>query len=116
MTAAEAISNIEVAIAEVEWEYPIGYAAAFEMAIEALREKQEREDPKPLTIEELAKMHGEPIWVAEREEWAIVEVDTNGKWAGKPFANGNGFNYDITKRKLHCYRYKPKEADHAAEE
>lgn len=37
MTNAEAINIIEIAQAEVEWEYPISYAAAFEKAIEALR-------------------------------------------------------------------------------
>lgn len=56
MTTAEAINIIELAVAEVEWEYPISYAAAFEMAIEALREKQDRDNPKPLTIEELRQM------------------------------------------------------------
>ena len=39
MTPQEAIKNIEIAIAEVEWEYPMQYAIAFEIAIKAL-EKQ----------------------------------------------------------------------------
>lgn len=39
MTAKEAIEVIKVAIAEVEWEYPLDYAAAFDEAVEAL-EKQ----------------------------------------------------------------------------
>lgn len=39
MTAEEAIKTIQVAIAEVEWEYPLDYSIAFETAIEAL-EKQ----------------------------------------------------------------------------
>ena len=39
MTNKEAIETIKIALAEVEWEYPMDYAAAFEMAIEAL-EKQ----------------------------------------------------------------------------
>ena len=39
MTAEEAIKTIQVAIAEVEREYPLDYSIAFEMAIEAL-EKQ----------------------------------------------------------------------------
>ena len=39
MTAEEAIKTIQVAIAEVEWEYPLDYSVAFETAIEAL-EKQ----------------------------------------------------------------------------
>jgi hypothetical protein len=36
MTNKEAIDIIKNAIAEVEWEYPMDYAAAFEMAVEAL--------------------------------------------------------------------------------
>lgn len=39
MTAENAIQTIEAAKAEVEWNYPLAYAAAFEAAIEAL-EKQ----------------------------------------------------------------------------
>lgn len=40
MTREEAIQTIEVAIAEVEWNYPMDYAVAFERAIEALREPE----------------------------------------------------------------------------
>lgn len=39
MTYQEAIDIIKIAIAEVEWNYPMEYAIAFEKAIEAL-EKQ----------------------------------------------------------------------------
>lgn len=39
MTASEAIETIKVAIAEVEWDYPMEYSVAFEVAISAL-EKQ----------------------------------------------------------------------------
>ena len=41
MTNAEAIKLIEIARAEVEWEYPISYAAAFDKAIEALSAQPE---------------------------------------------------------------------------
>lgn len=44
MTAEEAIKTIQVAIAEVEWEYPLDYSIAFETAIEAL-EKQVPKKP-----------------------------------------------------------------------
>ena len=44
MTPQEAIKNIEIAIAEVEWEYPMQYAIAFEIAIKAL-EKQMPKKP-----------------------------------------------------------------------
>jgi hypothetical protein len=36
MTNQEAIDIIKTAIAEVEWEYPMDYAAAFDMAVNAL--------------------------------------------------------------------------------
>ena len=48
-----AIKTIEAAIAEVEWECPMDYAIAFETAIEALREKLEREKNPPLTLSEI---------------------------------------------------------------
>ena len=44
MTPQEAIKNIEIAIAEVEWKYPMQYAIAFEIAIKAL-EKQMPKKP-----------------------------------------------------------------------
>ena len=47
MTNKEAIETIKIAIAEVEWEYPMDYAAAFETAIEAL-EKQVPKKPVKL--------------------------------------------------------------------
>ena len=45
MTPQEAIKTIKVAISEVEWDYPMDYTVAFEMAIEALeRQTQNCED------------------------------------------------------------------------
>lgn len=41
MTEKEAIKVIEVAIAEVEWNYPLDYTVAFETAIKALEEIQQ---------------------------------------------------------------------------
>lgn len=40
VTNKEAIEIIKMAIAEVEWEYPLDYTIAFEKAIEALRESE----------------------------------------------------------------------------
>lgn len=45
MTNEEAIKTIKLAVAEVEWNYPMDYAVAFEMAISAL-EKQMPKKPK----------------------------------------------------------------------
>ena len=43
MTAQEAIETIKIAIAEIEWCYPLNYAIAFEKAIEALKKEADRE-------------------------------------------------------------------------
>ncbi len=45
MTPQEAIETIKIAIAEVEWDYPMDYTVAFEEAITAL-EKQIPKKPK----------------------------------------------------------------------
>ena len=45
MTAEEAIKTIQVAIADVEWNYPLDYSIAFKTAIEAL----EKQIPKKVT-------------------------------------------------------------------
>lgn len=68
---------------------------------------------EPLTIEELKKMTGQPVWCPEEEAYGIVMCDKVGIWAGIPFlygvwygANGVGvtFSYNIIGRKLKCYR------------
>ena len=43
MTNAEAIETIKTAIAEVEWNYPMDYTIAFEMAVDALEKMKELE-------------------------------------------------------------------------
>lgn len=43
MTAQEAIKTIELAIAEVEWNFPMDYAVAFEKAIDALKKLEQIE-------------------------------------------------------------------------
>lgn len=40
MTYEEAIETIKIAIAEVEWNYPMDYTVAFEKAVEALKKQK----------------------------------------------------------------------------
>lgn len=50
---------------------------ACRIAVSAIRAQQERENPKPLTIDELFQMDGDPVWVVYDEDagtWALVEV------------------------------------------
>lgn len=46
MTNEEAIKTIKIALSEVEWNYPMDYAIAFETAISAL----EKQIPKKVNI------------------------------------------------------------------
>ena len=39
MTNREAIETIKIAVAEVEWNYPMEYTVAFEIAIETLKKQ-----------------------------------------------------------------------------
>ena len=67
---------------------------------------------KPLTIEELKEMAGQPVWCPDEEAYGVIMCDSIGKWAGIPFMHGvwyhDGigveFNHNIIERKLKCYR------------
>lgn len=73
MTAKEAIKTIQVAIAEVEWEYPLDYSVAFKTAIEAL----EKQIPKkPVVVDE--------EYIFEKDEW---EKDYECPSCGNPYAD-----------------------------
>lgn len=53
MTYREAIETIKIAKAEVEWEYPMDYYVAFDLAIEALKQESVLENIKA-DLEKLA--------------------------------------------------------------
>lgn len=75
------------------------------------------ERQKPLTIDELRKMAGEPVWCADYQCYGVVKLDSVGVWKNFPFLVGvwhdNGFStnfeHDIKGRGLTLYRNKPKE-------
>ncbi len=82
----------------------------YNLAIQALEEKQERDNPQPLTLDELRQMDGQPVFVADKlNSWGIVIVDNSGIWSGIPFVQGRYFNYNADTREINCYRYPPKE-------
>lgn len=115
MTIAEAIEQLDGADAMLFNRNMVKFNRAIIMAITALQEKAEREDPKLLTIEELRQMNGEPVWVKELSEirdntgWALVEVDDRGVYKGVPFVKCHVCTWNVITRGLHCYRHKPKE-------
>ena len=59
MTNKEAAEIIKIARAEVEWEYPMDYAAAFDKAIEALKQ-----EPKWIPVSE--RLPEEREWVGTK--------------------------------------------------
>ena len=64
MKPEEAIEIIKVAIAEVEWDYPIDYTVAFEEAIKAL----EKQIPKkPIQANYIVKVNGVDTLLDENE-------------------------------------------------
>ena len=94
--------------------------------LDAIREKLEREKPKPLTIEELRQMDGEPVWVTVPEEPAVsayctIDVCTrfkedrgNDKYS-EAMVPGDGFSYyqfDKYGKTWIAYRHRPKEEHH----
>ena len=70
---------------------------------------------EPLTLEELREMNGQPVWVEEINHWALIDIETGGRWSGIPFVvwaeNGTKFCYNIKARNLHCYRCQPKKRE-----
>lgn len=68
-------------------------------------------DNKALTLEQLREMNGKPVWVEEINHWALIDIETGGRWSGIPFVvwaeNGAKFCYNIKARNLHCYRWMP---------
>lgn len=77
--------------------------------LDALREKMERENPKPLTIEELRQMDGEPVWVV----WPDNRIKSNWWIPGNYAWSVMEFDDPIMERKYGetwiAYRHKPKE-------
>ena len=68
---------------------------------------------KPLTLEELREMDGEPAWWDDGDGscWGIISVDSAGMWGGIPFFRGRwkevNFEYNIEDRKMKIYRRPP---------
>lgn len=66
---------------------------------------------KPLTLEQLREMDGQPAWCEDVGRWALVSVSDVGKWKGVPFAlfveNGARSEWNVEDRELSLYSYPP---------
>lgn len=72
---------------------------------------QESDQPGPLSLEQLKQMDGEPVWIKNYGEWAIVIVDSVGTYSGMPFVKGKYFEHDVSMRNLTCYTHKPRQEE-----
>lgn len=93
---------------------------ALNTAIASLRAQQEREDPKPLTLDELRQMDGEPVWVVcdvavegidLLSFWALVEVAEESIFLANNLGGRTEYAADVEFEDdgITVYRHKPKE-------
>ena len=108
MTIEDAIKTIEIAIAEVEWVYPIDYAAAFDVAISALRAQQELESNEPLTVDELLEMAKEPVWTVGV---SYTKDGTFSMWDTIESVNENGIHFGYSDEYVEWWNYGLKNMD-----
>ena len=112
MTIQEAIKRINehMSIHHIG-QYPHIYLAeAFHMALEALREKAEREDNKPLTLEELRQMDGKPVYIVSASRtgsgWVIFDIHNDD---GFGMCDETWYFAKSYGKAWIAYRHKPKE-------
>ena len=91
---------------------------AFDMAISALRQQDHFRDitkkVEPLTLEELRRMEGQPVYIVENTEyWAIVNsFDQAGVYL-LSYGNPDDYGYfGLYGKTWLAYRQKPEEDDH----
>lgn len=85
----------------------------YALAESALREQEERENPKPLTLDELLEMDGEPVWIRAKHYGIYADiVNIMGKEDGERRVHFS-INYRLQEngcgKTWLAYRNKPKE-------
>lgn len=90
---------------ETEWE-------AVNMAIDALKAEAQQQENKPLTLEELRGMRGEPVYVVKGkcQWWDIVDFIAGG-WLYLRIANKTDLAIDGYSNGWLAYRRKPEVQD-----
>ena len=125
MTREEAIKILEYPVKKwsMEWderEDGLSYYEALDLAISALRQQEAVSNRnglnKPLTLDELRQMNGEPVYSVEitgREEWLFRRdggfVDMYGEFTSDDFMLWDNYG-----KLWWCYRQKPEEDKHEA--
>lgn len=93
-----------------------GTRKMFGMALLALRERQERDNPQPLSLDELWEMGGEPVWCKGKsrfgvnfEAWKVLSKYSSTEEVIR-FTDGDDRLPESYGKAWLAYRYKPKEA------
>ncbi len=116
MTAEEAIAIITGAQTMVINRDPDKFVAAIDRALISLRLERQRDNPKPLTIEELRQMNGEPVWVKplnaakDKGEWCVTDFYKDSFDALIPGIDNTWYESKDYGKTWEAYRHKPKEA------
>lgn len=119
MTTEHALRSFESGFSHPDFALTTEGAEAYEIACQAMREKIERENPKPLTLDELRNMNGKPVWIEKKYSdlesyFGIVCLSFNQEYVMSFIAVTQGY----AMLKVHfseygatwlAYKYKPKE-------
>lgn len=87
---------------DAEWE-------AMEAAKDALRRAQL--ENKPLTLDELRDMDGEPVWMNQKKQWVFIASTSDSPYAQVWYFR-KGFMYTVLYHHEKFYRHKPEEEHH----
>lgn len=125
MTREEAIRVLErVAHTESKWPGTEDTLEALDMGISALRQQEQLDkvsqsssQDKPLTLDELLQMNGEPVWIVEYPDWGHWELSADaGDYVAERDYDCYGMKHDDPAGRygLHklgwlAYRKKPEE-------
>lgn len=78
LTTEECINVYENSCLQTRYYTPDAVDAAYVAGLAALREKLERENPKPLTPDEIRRMRGKPVWCPEVNSYGIITPEKGG--------------------------------------
>lgn len=109
MTPKEALKILTGAEIMVLNRFHDKFMEAASVALNSLKEKAERENPAPLTIEELRKIDGEPVWLTGFEWRVCYGTSTFRGTEYLETGMDTGIPLDGYGEKWFAYRHKPKE-------
>lgn len=86
---------------------------AIDMAISALRSAPQ--PGKPLTLEQLREMDGQPVWIEDVNRWGLVSIPEAGQFKNSPFVlfrkSGVQFEWLVEDSELTVCSYPPAHID-----